>query len=255
MKLAFRSVSHEAFFNTTKKRTGILVAGFIFLSLVTTIFGLLPLEERRLVTEDEGQTEVAMPRKDVKFDFGNVDDGLSSDNPSGIALSSSLNQWSSLDEDSACDNDASTVARLEPFMSGDIPIPPSWGEGRLVSGDVVELDDGRFLRRAIISADNRNGLILSIEIFDENHQLTDHGYFDGERVKVRTDGRYHRSVLNFLKDNCHREVIGETFLGNSGGVIWVDAPSHASGMFGFVSHLKKTTGYPIQVELIELASE
>lgn len=156
-------------------------------------------------------------------------------------------------EDGLCHNENGDFENLDRIMHGHIQIPWHWGEGRLVSGDLVELDDGRILRRAILKINNKERLILSIESFDAHQKLLSQDYFDAESVSVRTQLRYLDPVLGFLRENCHREVVGtESIRQLNEGVILLNAPAHASGIFGFLNHVQELIGYPVKVELVEV---
>jgi hypothetical protein len=138
------------------------------------------------------------------------------------------------------------------LMNSDIVVPDSWGETRIVSGDIVELEDGKTLRRTVLRASALEELILSIEVYDRDMQLTNHDFFSAERVRVNTTRRNHTLVLAHLRENHYRDVVAEAGGVVGEGVVILDAPAHATGIFNAITHLRKTIGYDTKVGLIGL---
>ena len=159
-------------------------------------------------------------------------------------------------EDGVGINQTGDMEGVDALSRGAVPTWKLGSGARLISGDVVELDDGRFLRRAIVStrrdARGNENLVLFIETFDKMRGAVGQSYFDAERISVQTRARSHSIVLGLLQRSCHREVLGSRAREDGGGEIWLDAPAHAAGIFGFLQHVQDLVGNYAKAELVEL---
>jgi hypothetical protein len=130
--------------------------------------------------------------------------------------------------------------------------PIEWGKVSLISGDVVELESGDVIRRSIIQTDEVPYCILCVEIFETDGSFKDKSYFHSEMVLVETRDDNHEQVVKQINKNCHRDLIYEKapkFPGDK-GIIYVDSPSHVSGIFGFLENLNSILNGQAMVRLI-----
>lgn len=234
------------------KATFVTVFGFAFFLGISVLFFVREAPENK-ATDKVADRQTSISKLQVTFDHQSA---------SFFSGSSFVNKHhsffkSGIVEDAPGVNQHGGMDGVDSLSKGIIPTwKLGWG-AKLISGDVVELDDGHFLRRAIVSTSRSHhgdvDLVLFVETFDKKQRAIGQACFDAERISVRTRPRSHSVVLGLLQQSCHRDVVGSMIRNDgSGGEIWLDAPAHASGIFGFLQHVQGIVGNYAKAELVEL---
>ncbi len=154
------------------------------------------------------------------------------------------------------DQNDSTLKKLEAFS---IPLttPQEWGEREIISGEVLELEGQQWQRRTILRFSNLENLVLSIEAFNNEAELMGKGYYNAEIVLIETSVKNHAEIVDKLNLESHREVLFEDLsdtndiYSKKAGTIFMSAPSHSSGISGFMEYLNELCRYTANVRLVE----